>query len=143
FVEVGMTFLERRALRRDVPVVERVKRGSQLLEKLEGHLGLALGVGHRVAAIVPGTVCRTHSERIGQCVAKRVPVDDREPEMLLHRLATDDFAGIVMLELQGVTRLGTPKIDLRHIRKKRGHRLVSPLATNGQSARPSSLLIYW
>ena len=125
-VEVGVALLEGPSLGGDVAVVEGVERHPELLEELEGDLGLALGVGDRVRAVVPGPQRRADAEGIGQRVAEGVPVDDREPEMLLHRLVADDLVGVVMLELQRITRLGSAVRDLRDVGKEGGHRLVSP-----------------
>ena len=67
---------------------------------------------------------RARAERVGERVAEGVPVDDREPQVLLHRLVADHLIGVVVLELQGILRLRSPVLDLRHVGEKRGHRLV-------------------
>ena len=128
-VEVGVALLEVVALGGDVAIVERVERGAELLEELEGDLGLALGVGDRVGAVVPGPQRRADAERVGERIAERVPVDDREPEVLLHRLAVDDLVGIVMLELQRVPRLGAAVLDLGHVGEELGHRAMTRTVT--------------
>ena len=121
-VEVGVALLEVLAFGRDVAIVEGVERGAELLEELEGHLDLALGVGDRVGAVVPGPQGGADSERIGEGVTEGVPVDDREPEVLLHRFPIDDLVGIIMFEFQWVPRLGTTVLDLGHVGKELGHR---------------------
>jgi hypothetical protein len=51
-----------------------------------------------------------------------VPVNDREAKVLLHRFPVDDLFGIVMLEIEGITRLGTAILDLGYVGEKLGHR---------------------
>ena len=101
-IEVGVALLEVVAFGGDVAIVERVEGSAELLEQLEGDLGSALGVGDRVGAVVPGPQGGADSERVGENVTERMPVDDGEAEVLLHRLAVDDLVGIVMLEFQRV-----------------------------------------
>ena len=121
-VEVGVALLEVVALGGDVAIVKRVEGSAELLEELEGDLGSALGVGDRVAAVVPGTQRRADAERVGQRVTERMPVDDGEAQVLLHRFAVDDLVGVVMLEVQRVARLGAAVLDLGHVGKELGHR---------------------
>src|SRR5262249_17965968 len=93
----------------------------------------ALGVGDCRRAIIPGTDRRPNAERVGQGIAEGVPVRDREPEVLLHRLTVDDFVGVVVLELQRIPRLGTAVCDLGDIGEELGHRrdLTSLLLGSG------------
>ena len=136
-IEVGVAFLEVVALGGDVAIVERVEGGAELLEELEGDLGLALGVGDRVAAVVPGPQRRADAERVGERVTEGMPVDDREAEVLLHRLPIDDLVGVVMLEVQRVPRLGATVLDLGHVGEELGHRRVSlgwPAWRSGQTS---------
>ena len=65
------------------------------------------------------------AERVGQRVAERVPVDDREPQVLLHRLAADHLVRVVVLELQRVPRLRAAIGDLGNVGEEFGHRWVS------------------
>ena len=92
-IEIGVALLEVVAFGGDVAIVERVERGAELLEELEGDLGLALGVRDGVGAVVPGPQRGADAERVGENVTERMPVDDREAEVLLHRLAVDDLVG--------------------------------------------------
>ena len=121
-VEVGVAFLEVVAFGGDVAIVKGVEGRAELLEELEGDLGLALGVGDRVAAVVPGTQRGADAERVGERITEGVPVNDGEAEVLLHRFAVDDLVGVVMLELQRVARLGATVLDLGHVGEKLGHR---------------------
>ena len=50
--------------------------------------------------------------RSRQLAAERVPVGDREPQMVLHRLAGDEFVGVVMLEGERVLGVGAFVLDL-------------------------------
>ncbi len=114
-VEIGVAFLEVVSFGGDVAIVEGVKRNAQFFEQLEGYLGDLLSIGDRMSSVVPGPECRTGAKRIRQRISKSVPVDDREPQVLLHRLPVDDLVGIVMLEVQRISRLGTAILDFRHI----------------------------
>ena len=121
-IEVLVAFLEVVAFGGDIAVVKRVERGTELFKQLEGDFGSALGVFDRVAAIVPRTQRRADAEGVGERVTKRVPVDDGEAEVLLHRFPIDDLVGVVMLEVQRVARLGATVLDLGHVGEKLGHR---------------------
>ena len=73
---------------------------------------LLLGVLDRVGAVFPGPDGRARRRTGRQRVAEGVPVDDGEPQVVLHRLAVDDLVGVVMLELQRVPRLRASVLDL-------------------------------
>ena len=58
-----------------------------------------------------GRMARADAERVGAGAAEGVPVDDREPQVVLHRLALDDLVGVVVLEGERVLRLRTFELD--------------------------------
>ena len=70
-----------------------------------------LGVLDRVGAVFPGPDGAAGAERIGAGAAERVPVDDAEPQVVLHRLAVDHFVRVVVVEGERVLRLGAFVLD--------------------------------
>ena len=110
-VEIAVGLGEVRAFRGDVAIVERVERVAELLHELERHAGAVLGVLDRVGAVFPGPHGAAGAERIGARAAERVPVDDAEPQVVLHRLAADLFVGVVVAKRQRVLALGTFETD--------------------------------
>ena len=141
-VEVRVALLERLALGGDVAVVEGIEGDAELLEELERGVDLTLRISDRAAAVVPGTHRRAHAERVRQRVAERVPVDNREPQVLLERLASDDLVRNVIPELQRVERARTAIGDLGDVGEELGHRRLSPieeLEMTGSSDKPASL----
>ena len=65
------------------------------------------------------------AEHVGQLAADRVPVGDREAQMVLHRLAVDELVGVVMLEGQRVLGGGPFVLDLGDAREECFGLLVS------------------
>ena len=70
-------------------------------------------------AALPGPQHRARPERIGAGAPHRVPVGHAEAEVVLHRLAFDHFALVVVAERQGVLRLRAFVLDLGGLREKR------------------------
>ena len=85
--DVAVRFRQRRALRRDVAVVEGEEGHAEQLEHLEGDIGLELRLLHRVAEPRPQE--GRAAERIGAGPGEGVPVADGEAEVILHALAED------------------------------------------------------
>ena len=95
-----------------VAVVERVVGSAQLLDELERRPHATHRILDRVAAVVPRPDHGSRAERITARSAKRVPVDDAEAKMLLHRLAFHDLVFVVPAERQRILRCGAFKSDL-------------------------------
>ena len=85
-LEVAIGLGQRRSVRRHVPIVKAIKRRPQLGDELKGRVDPPLGVVERLAAVIPGTLQRRGTERIGPRRPERVPVADAEPQMLAERL---------------------------------------------------------
>jgi hypothetical protein len=64
-------------------------------EKLEGRIGLHLGLCNRVAGGKPRALDGGSAKRVASPHRKRVPVGDREAQMILEGLAEDYPFGIV------------------------------------------------
>src|SRR4029077_8834964 len=75
---------------------------TEFLDKFEGDAGAFLGIADGVRAVVPRPLHRARTERVAASAAEGVPVNDRKAQVVAHRLALDDFAGIVMLERERV-----------------------------------------
>ena len=108
--------------RSDIAVVKGIKRSSELLEELESDFGSTLGIPNRVGAVVPRPQSGADSERVREHITERMPVNDREAEVLLHRFPIDDLIGVVMLEIQRVARLGATILDLGDVGEEFSHR---------------------
>ena len=105
-VEVLVGLGQRGALGGDVAVVEAIERCAELVDELEGHGHAVDRIFDRVGRPFPGPPHRARSERVAARAAKRVPIGHAEAEMILHRLAFDQFAGVVVAERQRVLRVG-------------------------------------
>ncbi len=90
------------AFRSDVAVVEGEVRRVDQAQQLEHHVGLVLGLLHRVAARrVPGALEGIATERVETLPDEVVPVADGEAQVLLHRLAQHQLLRLVVLILPG------------------------------------------
>ncbi len=109
-VEQRGRLLERRALGRDVAVVEAVEGHAELREELERGVHLLAGGGDRVGARrerrVPRTIERAGPEDVEPVPREAVPVTDREPQVVLHPTARDDTVGVVPAKRQRVVAVG-------------------------------------
>src|SRR5690606_10282454 len=103
-VEVAVRLAERAAFRGDVAIMEAPEGRLDLLEKLERGIEPALGVGDVVLRSLPRPADRARAERIGAGAAERVPVRDREAQVLLQRAAVDHLGRVVVPEGEGVRR---------------------------------------
>src|SRR5690606_29847006 len=75
----------------------------------------------RIAAVVPGANHRPGTKGIGTGAPERVPVDDRESQMVPHRSPGDNLVRVVPPERQRIIALGA--FVLNHIDAgKRAHR---------------------
>ena len=122
-VEIVVALLQRGALRRDVAIVEAVKRRAQFLEKLNKHTRAVLRIGHIIRARFPRADRRARPERVIAHPAHRVPIRDAEAQVLLHRFAFDHLVGVVMLESQRVPRIRALVFDLLYVREKFSHEI--------------------
>jgi hypothetical protein len=64
-------------------------------EKLESRIGFHLGLRNRVAGLKPRALDRGSAKRVASCHPKRVPVGDREAQMILEGLAEYDPVSII------------------------------------------------
>ena len=108
---------QRGAFGGDVAVVEAVERGAELLDELEGHAGAVDGVLDRIGLAFPRPQHRARPERIAAGAPHRVPIGHAEAEVVLHRLAFDQFALVVVAEGQRVLRVGAFVLDLGDVGK--------------------------
>ena len=126
-IEIFVGFPQVLAFGRHVAVVKGVKRRAELLDEFKRHPRAVLRVLHRVRAVVPRAQRRPDAERIGQWIAKRVPINHRKAEMVLHRPAFDHFIRVVMFESERVPRLRAFVFDFRDVRKRGWHKLFLSL----------------
>ena len=127
-VEVGVRFLERRPVRRDVAIVPAVVGGSELRHELERHVDPIERVLDRIGSVVPGAVQCWRAERVRTGPAEGVPVADGEPEQVLHRLAFDHLIRVVVLEGEIVLAVRPLVLDLRDFGEVVGHGAVSTVS---------------
>lgn len=120
-IEIVMRLLQCLAFGGDVSVVERVVRGSELLHQLKRHADSLAGIFDRVRSILPRANHGGSSERISTIAAHRVPVDHREPQVVPHRAAFNNFVFVVPTKGERVVGFGAFVGDLGNI-GKRGHR---------------------
>ena len=97
--------------------MEGVERVAEFFHKLERHADAVLSVFDRVRPVFPGADGATGAKGIGASAAERVPIDDAEPEVVLHRLAADLFVGVVMMERERVLGIGTFVADAFNLRE--------------------------
>src|SRR3954468_18542380 len=95
-IEVAVGLAERVPFRSDVAIMERPKRGPNLLEELEGGIHPALGNGNRIPARFPRAHHRVHPKWIRPRTAERMPVRDGEPQVRRHAATIDHLVGVVM-----------------------------------------------
>ncbi len=105
-------------LRRDVAIVKAVVFDAAFLHELEHGPDSLLCVLDGIGSIVPRALGGRAAERIGESVAHRMPVGAAETEVFLHRLPPDDLVRVVVLESQGVPRLGAFEGDGRNTGEK-------------------------
>nr|GFD17322.1 hypothetical protein [Tanacetum cinerariifolium] len=80
---------------------------AQFGEELERGFGLEARKLHGVARLDPGTLEGADAEHVGAWPDEGVPVAGRHAQVLAHRLAEDDFVGVVMAEGKGGIAVGT------------------------------------
>ena len=94
-VEVLQGLGKRLAAGRDVGVMEAKEGQAEHSEELEGRIGLHLGLRNRVAGGKPRALDGGSAKRVASSHRQRVPVGDREAQMILEGLAEYDPVGIV------------------------------------------------
>ena len=82
---------KRLAFRRNVAVVEAVKRRAEFFDEFKRHARAVLRVANGAGAVVPRTLHRARAERIAAGAAERVPINHGETQMLAHRFARRRF----------------------------------------------------
>src|SRR5690606_7224719 len=110
-IEIAIRLGERGSFGSDIAVVEAIERRAELLHELEGDAHAAKRVVDGVLRRFPGSEHRARAEGIAPCASKRMPVRDGEAEVLLHRLAFDHFALVVVTEGERVIGFGTLVTD--------------------------------
>ena len=123
-VEVLVRFSQRLSLGRDISIMKAIERGTELFKKLKSHPCPIAGVLNRVGCRFPRAVHRPRPEGIAAGPAKSVPIGDRETQMLLHRLAFDEFTFVVMAKGERAFGLRTFKANFADFRKG-GHGQLS------------------
>ena len=90
--------------------MEAVERHAELGEELERGLHLLLGGGHRLGTGgeggMPRPIERSRTEDVEPVPRERVPVADREAQVVLHAAAGDDTIGVVPAERKRVVAVG-------------------------------------
>jgi hypothetical protein len=117
-VQVPIGLAQGPAFGRNVPVVERIKRSAQLFEEFKGDPDAGLGHFHRVSAVFPGAHGGAGAEHVGQLPPDRVPISDREAQVLLHAFALDQLVGVVMLESERLFRVRAFVLDFGDSREE-------------------------
>ena len=105
-------------LRRDIAIVEAVEAETELLHHLKACIGHTLRVVDAAAAVVPWALTRRAAEGIAGAALQRMPVGEREAQVLAHGLLAHDFVGIVVTEGETVLRLRPfigDGLDLREV----------------------------
>ena len=120
-IEIFVGFAQRLAFRRDVAVMKGVERRAEFFDELERGPRAIFGIGHRVRAVVPRTDGGADAKRVGAGAAKRVPIDDREAQMIAHGFAFDDFGGVVMFKGQRIFGFWPFVFELRYVFKCNVH----------------------
>jgi hypothetical protein len=125
-VEQRCRLLERAALGCDVAVVEAVVGHAELGEELEGRVHLLARRLHRVGGgrerRMPGAVERPRAEDVEAVPGERVPVADREAEVVLHAPAGHHAVGVVPVEGQRLVAVGAQVGDpLGDVGEELGH----------------------
>ena len=120
-VEIFVRLAQCPAFRRDIAVVKGVERRAEFLDELERDPRAVFGIGHRVRAVVPRADGGANAERVGAGAAERVPIDDREAQMIAHGFAGDDFGGVVMFEGQRIFGFRAFEFYFRDIFKNSFH----------------------
>src|SRR5471032_1268519 len=104
-------------LGRDVSIMEGVKGRAEFFDELESGAGSLLRVFDRVAAVIPWPQRGAWAKGVGERITKRMPVDNAEPQMVLHRAALDLFVLVVVPERQRIAALGSLETNAFDFRK--------------------------
>jgi hypothetical protein len=95
-----------------IDIVEAVVGDTELGDELKSRVSFHLRTGEGVFALVPRELEGAGTERVRACAAERVPVTNRELEVLLQRLSRDDAILVVPPECERVVRFRTLIRDL-------------------------------
>src|SRR2546423_5686703 len=99
-----------------------VKRRSQLFDEFKSGPSAVLGVLYALRAVVPRTKGSAHPKGIRKAVAKSMPVNDGEAQMVSHRFALHHFVRVVMFEGERVPGTGTLKRDFGNAGESSWHK---------------------
>ena len=114
-IKILLRLRQRISFRRHINVMKCEIRNGQPLHKIKGHAHTVASVFYRVSSVVPWPLQRRSPKRISAVPAKRVPVNNTEPQMITHRLAFDHFVRIVVTKGQwvfGIRSLERNRFDI-------------------------------
>jgi len=121
------------ALRRDITVVEGEVRDAEPGEEIERDVGLGAGLCHRIAGHLPRALERpVVAERIEAVPDERVPVADREAQLLCHGFTEDDPVLVVGAERERIAALGALISDRRDVGKENRSWCLAPIGKSEQ-----------
>ena len=96
--------------------MEAIERRPEFFDELEKPRARDAGRSRRSSSRRPmGGGRRRGPERITQRIAERVPVTDREAQVIAERFAVEFLGGVVMLEGKRVPRLRAFVFDSRNV----------------------------
>src|SRR5260370_42255190 len=101
---------------RHVCVMEGVIRCTQFREKFERGVGFHMSPFYCVAGLLPWPVKRALPEHVPAGPYERVPVTDRQPQVIFHALAENKLVAVVMA-------VGVRDYSLWAVLKRGGERL--------------------
>src|ERR1035437_1577253 len=110
-VEILVGFRKSFAFGRNIAVMPAIIWRTEFFDEFKRDVRAPLRIADGVRAVVPRTLHRSGTKRVATRATERVPVDHRETQMFAHRLARDDFVGIVVLESERVFRVRAFVID--------------------------------
>src|SRR5674476_270261 len=84
---------------------------TEFFDKFKRDVRALLRIADGIRAVVPRALHRSGTKRVATRATERVPIYHRETQMFAHRLARDDFVGIVVFERQRIFRVRAFVID--------------------------------
>ena len=116
-LHVGFIFLDGIAFGDEVHVVEAEIFDTQFLHDFKTGIGLLLGDGQGIRALVPGERLRAAAELVAAFCAKGVPPSHGKLQPVFHLLAHDDLFGIIVAVSQWVLALFSFELNFSDARK--------------------------